>query len=66
MMNYCITMERVVRTCVSFEAGSDAQAEEKATEIYNGMKPEDFEDGVEERDYALAETDTGRLILDWK
>ena len=65
-MNYCITMERVMRTCVSFEAGSDVQAEERAAEICNSMKPEDFEDGVEEREYALAETDTGRLILDWK
>lgn len=64
-MEYCITMERTLRTAISFEADNDDQACKKAEEISAQASSSDYEPGEEERDYALCD-EAGRLIVDWK
>lgn len=63
-MKFCITMERVQRISVEFEADGDDEAQEKAVEIYDQATPADFEKGTEEHDYALCDH-TGRTLVDW-
>lgn len=64
-MKYSLTMERVQRIAVEFEADSDEMAKEKETELYDKAAPADFEQGTEQHDYALCDG-TGRTIVDWE
>ena len=64
-MKYCITMERTMRVALSFEAANDDDAIEKANRICQSADPSEFEDGVEERDFALVDGETHDLIIDW-
>lgn len=65
-MEYCITMERVQRISVYFNAESDEEAEKRAAEINVSTGPEDFDNGDAETDYALCESSSGRTIIDWE
>lgn len=63
-MEYIITMERTQRIAVSYRADSDDAARRKASEIYDNTKPEDFESGTAEEDYAV-DSEDGRVIEAW-
>lgn len=65
MKKYCITMERTQRVAVWFKAKNDEAAEKEAERINDAAKPEDFESGDEERNYALDDVSDGRTIIDW-
>lgn len=65
-MRYSVTLEQTRRFVISFEADSDDAAEAKAAQINEEATSEDFADGDEERDYALFNKDTNKLILDWE
>ena len=56
-MKYCITMERTQRVAVWFDAPNDEKAEKEADRIFGAATAADFEDGDEERDYALDNVD---------
>lgn len=64
-MKYCITMERTQRVAVWFDAPNDEKAEKEADRIFGAATAADFEDGDEERDYALDNVDKGRTITPW-
>jgi len=64
-MKYCVTMERTLRIAVWFDAPDDEAAEEKAAEINQSTDLKEFEEGDVERDYALCDVESGRLLLDW-
>ncbi len=64
-MRYSVTLEQTRRFVISFDADSDDAAEAKAAQINEEATSVDFEDGDEERDYALFNRDTNQLILDW-
>ena len=64
-MEYCVTMERTLRTAVWFEAPDDEAAEKKAAEINQATGLEEFEQGDVESDYALHNAETHQMVLDW-
>ena len=64
-MKYCITMERTQRVAVWFDARNDGKAEEKAMEIYGAVKPEDFDGGDEEYNFAVENVSEGTTLIDW-
>lgn len=65
MKRYCITMERTQRVAVWFKAPNDEKAEEEADRIFDSTTAADFEDGDEERDFALDDVSNGRTIISW-
>ena len=65
-MQYSITLEQIRRFVLSFEADSDEAAEARAAQISEEATSDDFADGDEERDYALFNKNTNKLILDWE
>ncbi len=64
-MEYCVTMERTLRTAVWFEAPDDEAAEKKAAEINQATGLEAFEQGDVGHNYALCNAETHQVILDW-
>lgn len=65
-MKYCITMERVQRVAVWFDAGCDQQARAEGIKILleHQDHPEQFSSGSEEFDYAICSGD-GRDVVKW-
>lgn len=64
-MKYCITIERTMRIAKWFEAADDESATKEAHRIVNNVKPEEFEGGDKESDWALC-ADDGTMIVDWE
>ena len=62
-MKYFLTVERVYRIGIEFEASNEEEAEVKAAELANDVGDEIFSCYCES-DYALCD-ERGRTVLDW-
>lgn len=61
-MKYSITIERVQRTKIWFEAENDQDAKARGDFLYAGLQPNQFSE--DNWDFAI-HGDDGRVIEDW-